>query len=144
MKFPRFWWEHFSCIAFCFRMVAQQTPSEEIFQLCCEPQRVTWCRFIEVTVRSHIFTCLSQVGCFHTMFPLMIEAGTSPNHKTSCLTRPCLPLWSQSSSYKADLTKLQWEIWNSSPRYITDKGNIQGRISDKTVQFCLVFGCRFQ
>lgn len=41
--------------------------------------------------------------------------------------------------------KRQWEIWNSSPRYITDAGNIQGRISDKTVlQFCLLFGCRFQ
>ena len=60
-------------------------------------------------------------------FPSPTEVGTSPNHKESCLTRPRLPFQSQSSSYKANLTKLQWEIWNSSP----GTSRIQGTFKDE-------------
>lgn len=139
-----FWWEHFSCIAFCLWRVAQGNVWETL-QWPCKSQHAAGCHFTADTVQSHIFIHVNSGAVFSCYcFPLLTEVGTSTNHKARCLTRPHLPFQSQSSSYKANLTKLQWEIWNSSPRYITDAGNIQGRISDKAVQFCLLFGCRFQ
>lgn len=144
VTFPRFWCECFSCVAFCFWWVTQHRNHLRIASQGTSKHGCgKWGCSAAGTIYICIFTCLPQVRCLHGYFTFQTFEMSS-NHKASCLTRPSLPFLSQSISHKANLTKRQKEVWNSSPWYTVEERNVQGRIADKTAPFCVVLGCQFQ
>lgn len=118
-----------------------QAPSEKIFQWPWEPQACDAMLLHSGDGSSPHFHVLNSSRVFFMLhFPfLRLEQAQITKQD----------VWQGHIFYfslNALLIKQFWQnyngkIWNSSPRYIMDAGNIQGWIS---VQFCLVFGYRFQ
>lgn len=140
---PRFWCECFSYLVFCFwwviqhrnylRIASQGTAKQVCVKRGCSAAG---------TIRICIFICLLQVRCLHGCFTFQTLKWAQITKQVVWQGR--LPFLSHSISHKANLTKRQKEIWNSSPWYIVDERNVQGRIADKTAPLRMVLGCQFQ